>query len=89
MRAAVERRSGTLLAWLSLRPRLLLPALVVGLFLLAAFLPPPLSTLCLLPVLLVALWLTYLSWPVLDGRARGLRVAVLVLLVVLMGLGLG
>lgn len=86
LRAAVERRSGTLLAWLSLRPRLLLPGVVLVLFLLAALLPPPLSTLCLLPVLLLAAWLTYLSWPVLDGRARVLRTVVLVLLVGLVAL---
>ena len=86
LRAAVERRSGTLLAWLSQRPRLLVPGLVLGLLLLAAFLPPPLSTACLVPVLLLAAWLTYLSWPVLDLRARALRLVVLALLVGLVAL---
>lgn len=87
LRAAVERRSAVLLAWLSLRPRLLLPALVVGLLLLSGFLPPLLSALSLLPVLALVGWLSYLSWPTLDGRARVLRLLVLVGLVVVLLLG--
>lgn len=86
-RASVERRSAVLLAWLSLRPRLLLPAVVLGLLLLSSFLAPPLSTVCLALVLAVVGWLSYLSWPVLDGRARTLRVAVLALLTGLLVLG--
>ncbi len=87
-RASVERRSAVLLAWLSLRPRLLLPAVVLGLLLLSSFVAPPLSTVCLLVVLAVVGWLSYLSWPVLDAGARVLRVAVLGLFVVLVVLGL-
>ena len=87
-RSSVARRSAVLLAWLSLRPRLLLPALVLGLLLLGSFLPPPLSTACLLLVLGVVGWLSYLSWPVLDGRARGLRLLVLSMLAGLVVLGL-
>ena len=83
-RQGVERRSAVLLAWLSLRPRLLLPALIIGLLLLAGLLPPLLSALCLLPVLTLVGWLSYLSWPTLDGRARVLRLLVLVGLVVVL-----
>ena len=88
MRAGVERRSAVLLAWLSLQPKLLLPAVVLGLLLLSAFLPPLLSTLCLVPVVALLAWLTYLSWPALDGRGRALRLLVLVGLLVLVALGL-
>ena len=63
-----------LLAWMSQRPRLLLPGLVLGLLLLAGLLPPVPRAVCLLPVLLLVAWLSYLSWPVLDTRARLLRV---------------
>ena len=84
LRASVERRSAVLLAWLSLRPKLLLPGLVVGLLLLAGLLPPLASALCLLPVLVLVGWLSYLSWPALDGRARVLRLLVLVGLVVVL-----
>ena len=84
LRTSVERRSAVLLAWLSLRPKLLLPGLVVGLLLLAGLLPPLASALCLLPVLVLVGWLSYLSWPALDGRARVLRLLVLVGLVVVL-----
>lgn len=84
LRTTVERRSGVLLAWLSLRPRLLLPGVVLALLLASGLLPLAPGAVCLLLVVLVVGWLSYLSWPVLDGRGRLVR-----LLVVLMLLGLG
>ena len=85
LRAEVERRSGTLLAWLSLRPRPLLPAVVLVLLLASAVLPVALAAVCLVLVLLVVGWLSYLSWPLLQPRAKVLRLLVLVLLVFLGG----
>ena len=81
LREVVERRSGVLLAWFSQRPRLLLPGLVLGLLLLAGLLPAVAGALCLVPVVLLVGWLSYLSWPVLDGRGRLLRVLALALVV--------
>ncbi|MCW2776859.1 MAG: hypothetical protein JWN17_584 [Frankiales bacterium] len=83
LRPLVESRSAVLLAWFSLRPKALLPVLVLALLLASSLLPPALGLLCLLPVLLLVAWLSYLSWPVLDPRARVLRCVVLVALTVL------
>lgn len=82
LRRTVERRSAPVLLWLSSRPRFLLPALVAvllvgGLAAPAAYGRPLLAALALL-----LLWLSYLSWPALDGRGRAVRAAVLVLVVV-------
>ena len=82
LRRTVERRSAPVLLWLSSRPKVLLPALVLAL-LLGGLTTPTVPAAVLLTVLaLVLLWLTYLSWPVLDGRARALRAAMLLLIAV-------
>ncbi|MCW2608657.1 MAG: hypothetical protein JWO60_3350 [Frankiales bacterium] len=82
-RPQVEQRSAVVLAWLSLQPRLLLPGVVLVLLVVSALLPPLASAACVALVVLLAGWLSYLSWPVLDGRARAVRVALLVLLLAL------
>lgn len=80
LRGAVERRSAPTLAWLS-RRKLLLPlgslALLIGGFLA----PPGLAVVLLVALLAVMTWLTYLSWPAVDGRGRALRGATLGLIV--------
>ena len=75
LRRTVERRSAPVLLWLSSRPRFVLPVLVAVLLIggLAAPTAYALPLLLVLGVLL--LWLSYLSWPALDGRARLLRAA--------------
>ncbi len=80
LRAKVEQRSAPVLAWLSLRPRLLLPGLVLVLLLASGALPAAVGAVCLLLVLVVVGWLSYLSWPVLPARARSLRVLVLLMM---------
>ena len=82
VRGAVERRSAPVLRWLSARQKVLLPALVVVLLVGGLAVPPPWSLLLLAGLGLLLLWLAYLSWPALDGRARALRVAMLALVVV-------
>ena len=82
LRRTVERASAPVLLWLSSRPRFLLPALVAvllvgGLAAPAAYGLPMLGVLTLLLV-----WLSYLSWPALDGRGRLLRAAMLALIAV-------
>ncbi len=83
LRTAVERRSAPLLAQLGRRPGWLVP--VVGALLLGGvlFLPSGASGLCLVGLLVLVGWLSYLSWPVLDPTGRVLRVAGLGLLVLL------
>lgn len=82
LRRTVEQRSAPVLLWLSSRPKLLLPALVLVLLVggLAAPVPYGAPLLVLLGLLLA--WLSYLSWPALDGGARALRGAMLALVAV-------
>ena len=71
-----------MLAWLTSRPAFLLPVLVVVL-LVAGLTAPPAVGVPLLAVLgLLLLWLSYLSWPALDGGGRAVRAAVVVLVLV-------
>ncbi len=80
LRRTVEQRSAPVLLWLSSRPKVLLPALV-GVLLIGGLAAPPEIGLVLLGLLaLLLLWLSYLSWPVLDARARALRAAMLLLI---------
>ena len=82
LRRTVERRSAPVLLWLSSRPTFLLP-LLVAVLLIGGLAAPPAYGLPLLLVLSLLLgWLSYLSWPALDGRARMLRVAMLALIAV-------
>ena len=82
LRQTVERRSAPVLLWLSSRPKLLLPALVAVLLIGGLAAPPAYGLPLLLALGLLLLWLSYLSWPALDGRARMLRAAMLGLIVV-------
>ena len=82
LRRSVERRSVPVLLWLSSRPKVLLPALVVVLLVGGLAAPPAYGVPLLVVLALLLLWLSYLSWPALDGRARALRVAMLLLSVV-------
>ena len=82
LRRTVERASAPVLLWLSSRPRFLLP-LVVAVLLIGGLAAPSRYGVPLLLVLGVLLvWLSYLSWPALDGRARLLRTAMLALIAV-------
>ncbi len=82
LRRTVERASAPVLLWLSSRPRFLLPALVAVL-LLGGLAAPSAYGLVLLGVLTALLvWLSYLSWPALDGRGRLLRAAMLALIAI-------
>jgi hypothetical protein len=82
LRRTVERRSAPVLLWLSSRPRFLLPLLVAVLLIGGLAAPASYGLPLLLVLSLLLLWLSYLSWPALDGRARALRVAMLALIAV-------
>ena len=74
LRGEVEKASAPVLVWLSARPRVLIP--VVSVALLIGGLAAPAGFGVPLLLLLVALvgWLTYLSWPVIEGVQRLVRV---------------
>lgn len=80
-RREVSRLSAPLLAWLSLRPKVLLPVVSVALLIGGLALPPPIGVPLLVLLLLIVAWLSYLSWPVVAGTARFVRLALLGLLV--------
>ena len=82
LRRTVEARSAPVLLWLSSRPKVLLPALVVVLLVGGLAAPPAVGLVLLAALAVVLLWLSYLSWPALDGRGRALRVAMLLLIAV-------
>ena len=80
LRRTVERRSAPVLLWLSSRPKVLLPALVVVLLIGGLAAPPAAGLVLLLLLGLLLAWLSYLSWPALDGRGRAVRAAMLALI---------
>ena len=76
-RGEVERMSAPVLLWLSSRPKLVVPVLSAVLLLGGLVAPPGLGLPLLLLLAALVGWLTYLSWPVIETRARLVRVAVL------------
>jgi hypothetical protein len=82
LRRAVERRSRVLLVFLSQRPSWTLPLVTAVLLLVGLFTPPAVGVPVLVVVLALVGWLSYLSWPVVRGPGRPLRLAMLALLVV-------
>jgi hypothetical protein len=82
-RTEVERRSAVLLVALSRQPTWLLGLVAAGLLAGVVFGPAPLALGCMAVLVAVLAWLSYLSWPVTDARARGLRLLALGLLIVL------
>ena len=82
-RAAVERRSAVLLVLLSQAPRFVLPLASVVLLTGGVLLPRLPALVCFAVLLALVGWLSYLSWPVTEGRGRVLRVVALAMLAVL------
>jgi hypothetical protein len=81
LRGQVERRSAAVLLWLSARPKFLVPG-IMALLLIGGLAPPAgIGTPMLVLLLAFVGWLTYLSWPVIEGRARLIRVALMGLIV--------
>jgi hypothetical protein len=80
LRAAVEHRSHVALVFLSGLPRWVLPVAMVALLIGSVLLPTVPAAVCLVLLLAALVWLSFLSWPVTDGRGRGLRVLVVALI---------
>ena len=81
-RQEVARLSAPVLRWLSQRPKLLLPLVSVALLLGGFALPAAVGVPLLVALLLIVAWLSYLSWPLVQGPARLIRVVLLGMLVV-------
>lgn len=86
LRPVLEKRSAPVLVLLSHQPRLVVPLLSLLLLIGGLALPVVPALVCLGLLALFLTWLTFLSWPVLVGQARAVRVAT-VALVVLAGVG--
>ncbi len=86
MRAALERRSAPLLVRLHGAPRWVTFIGLAALLLLGLLLPFRLAGLLLLVVAAFLGWLLALSWPLLSGQGRLLRVLVVA---IVLGAGIG
>lgn len=75
LRGEVERTSAGALLWLSSRPRAFVPLLSAALLLGGLFAPPGVGVPLLLLLVAFVGWLTYLSWPVVAGVQRLLRLS--------------
>lgn len=73
LRPVVARHSAVLLAYLSERPKALLPLVSAGLLLGGLSLAPVVGVALLAALLLLVGWLVYLSWPALTAPARVVR----------------
>ncbi|MCA1683135.1 MAG: hypothetical protein LC685_03990 [Actinobacteria bacterium] len=82
LRATVEKRSGPALVLLTQQHKAVVPLVSVLLLIGGLALPPALGIGCLLLLAAFLGWLTYLSWPVLVGAARAVRLATFVLVLV-------
>jgi hypothetical protein len=80
-RAAVERRSATVIVFLRHLPRALPGLLVLGMIALGLFAPPVVSGIVLLFVAALLGWLVYLSWPALPPPGRAVRLVVFAIVV--------
>ncbi len=75
VRGEVERTSAGLLVWLSARPKFFVPLLSAVLLLGGLFGPAGVGVPLLLLLAAFVGWLSYLSWPVVTGVQRVLRLA--------------
>lgn len=80
LRGKIERASAPALLWLSARPRFLLPVATVVLLVAGLAAPTAVGVPVLLVLVLLIGSLSYLSWPVVEGPARLLRLATIGLL---------
>jgi len=82
VRLAIEKRSAPVLVLLSQQHKAVIPLMSVLLLIGGLALPVPFGIACLLALAAFVAWLTYLSWPVIVGPARAVRIATVTLIVV-------
>jgi hypothetical protein len=83
-RSAVERRSAPLLIVMHQLPRWIVPVFMAGLLLVGAIVQGVAGIVSLVILLAFVGWLSYLSWPAVDGRGRIIRLVLLGVLVALL-----
>lgn len=81
LRRAVADRSVGVVVWLSRLPTYLVPALMVLLLLVGLLAPLAIAVVSLVVIIGFIGWLAFLSWPVLVGPQRGMRLLALGILV--------
>lgn len=77
VRGEVERTSAPVLVWLSARPKLFVPLLTAALLIGGLAAPPGAGVPLLLLLVVLIGWLSYLSWPVVEGFQRLLRIGII------------
>jgi hypothetical protein len=83
LRQQVERTSKPLLLRLHQLPRAVVPLGTVVLVLVGVLAPPAVGLVALAAVALFVAWIAYLSWPIVSGTGRLLRLVMVALVVVL------
>jgi len=78
----VERASAPVLLWLSARPKFLIPVLSAALLLGGLAAPLAIGVPLLVLLLVLVGWLSYLSWPVVQGAQKAVRLATVGLVLV-------
>ena len=81
VRGRAERASAPVLLWLSSKPVFVLPILTVALLVVGLAAPEAVGVPVLLLLAGLVGWLSYLSWPVVQGVQRLLRLGTVALLV--------
>lgn len=79
-RESVSRKSAPLLVYLSRLPKWMVPAAMIVLVILGLAAPPDIGAVAFVLLAIFVSWLAFLSWPVLSGGARLLRVFVIAIL---------
>ena len=77
LRGKVERASAPALLWLTSRPKFVIPLLSAVLLIGGLAAPVAVGVPLLLLLVLLVGWLSYLSWPVVEGLQRFLRLGTL------------
>ena len=82
VRGKVERATAPVLVWMSSLPRFVLPVASVVLLITGLAAPAVVGVPAMLLVIAIIGWLTYVSWPAVQGVQRLLRLGVVGLLLV-------
>lgn len=80
LRGRLERISAPALLWISARPKFGLPVVTVVLLVVGLAAPTVVGGPVLVLLVLLIGWLSYLSWPAVEGAPRLLRLATIGLL---------
>lgn len=80
LRKSIERFSAPLLISLNRLPKFLVPIFVAVLLVVGLYQKNALGLVCISLVALFIIWLSYLAWPVLEARAKVVRLVMIGLL---------